>query len=77
MTKINHFPGMSEICRKDSFARHSHGMQRIFLKDYDFIPKSWILPEDSAGLDIYIGSKSSYFYCLNQTMDYPERNFPL
>lgn len=44
--KINHFPGMLEICRKDLLARNLNRMQRLFPKDYHFFPKTWCLPAD-------------------------------
>lgn len=44
--KINHFPGMLEICRKDLLARNLNRMQRLFTKDYSFFPKTWCLPAD-------------------------------
>ncbi|KAH8875796.1 Tubulin polyglutamylase TTLL13 [Schistosoma japonicum] len=44
--KINHFPGMSEICRKDSLARNLNRMIRLFPKDYNIFPKTWCLPSD-------------------------------
>ncbi|KAI9204470.1 tubulin-tyrosine ligase family-domain-containing protein [Polychytrium aggregatum] len=42
--KINHFPGMHEICRKDHLARNLNRMSRIFPKKYNFFPKTFILP---------------------------------
>ncbi|CAF3048765.1 unnamed protein product [Rotaria sp. Silwood2] len=44
--KINHFPGMSEICRKDSLTRNMSRMVKMFPKDYTFYPKAWCLPAD-------------------------------
>ena len=44
--KINHFPGMSEICRKDLLARNMNRLQRLFPKEYNVFPKSWTLPAD-------------------------------
>ncbi|CAH8497195.1 unnamed protein product [Schistosoma turkestanicum] len=44
--KINHFPGMSEICRKDNLARNLKRMFRLFPKDYNIFPKTWCLPSD-------------------------------
>ncbi|KAJ3322091.1 Tubulin polyglutamylase ttll6 [Boothiomyces sp. JEL0866] len=44
--RINHFPGMHEICRKDHLARKVGKLSRLFPKDYNFFPKSWILPHD-------------------------------
>ncbi|XP_012256315.2 tubulin polyglutamylase TTLL13-like isoform X2 [Athalia rosae] len=44
--KVNHFPGMTEICRKDLLARNLNRMLRLFPKDYNFFPKTWCLPAD-------------------------------
>lgn len=44
--KINHFPGMSEICRKDSLTRNMCRMQKMFPKEYAFYPKAWCLPAE-------------------------------
>ncbi|XP_043279120.1 tubulin polyglutamylase TTLL13-like isoform X2 [Venturia canescens] len=38
--KVNHFPGMTEICRKDLLARNLNRMLRIFPKEYNFFPKT-------------------------------------
>ncbi|XP_068970574.1 tubulin polyglutamylase TTLL13 isoform X4 [Bombus flavifrons] len=44
--KVNHFPGMTEICRKDLLARNLNRMLRLFPKDYNFFPKTWCFPAD-------------------------------
>ena len=44
--KINHFPGMSEICRKDSLTRNMSRMLKMFPKEYAFYPKAWCLPAE-------------------------------
>lgn len=44
--KINHFPGMLEICRKDLLARNLNRMLRMFPRDYNFFPKTWCFPAD-------------------------------
>ncbi|KAL3896882.1 MAG: hypothetical protein SGCHY_003791 [Lobulomycetales sp.] len=38
--------GMHEICRKDYLARNLGRLGRLFPKDYNFFPKTWILPSD-------------------------------
>lgn len=44
--KINHFPGMFEICRKDLLARNMNRMFKLFPQDYQIFPKTWHLPAD-------------------------------
>lgn len=44
--KINHFPGMTEICRKDFLARNLKRMVKLFPKDYNFFPKTWCFPSE-------------------------------
>ena len=44
--KINHFPGMSEICRKDLLARNMNRMLKLFPKEYNVFPRSWCLPAE-------------------------------
>eukprot|EP00729_Bicosta_minor_P003291 gene3291-28036_t len=44
--KINHFPASSEISRKDSLARNLAKMQPYFPSEFNFFPKSWILPAE-------------------------------
>ncbi|XP_071863747.1 tubulin polyglutamylase TTLL13-like isoform X3 [Bombus fervidus] len=46
--KVNHFPGMTEICRKDLLARNLNRMLRLFPKDYNFFPKTWCFPAEFA-----------------------------
>ncbi|XP_076440096.1 tubulin polyglutamylase TTLL7-like isoform X3 [Babylonia areolata] len=44
--RLNHFPGMGEISRKDCLARNILKMQKSFPEEYSFIPRTWILPAD-------------------------------
>ncbi|KAJ3026449.1 Tubulin polyglutamylase ttll6 [Rhizophlyctis rosea] len=46
--KINHFPGMHEICRKSRLALNLRRLGRLFPKDYTFLPSTWILPYELA-----------------------------
>lgn len=57
--RLNHFPGMGEISRKDSLARNLVKMQKEFPEEYNFIPRTWILPADYASLQIYAKSMRS------------------
>ncbi|XP_074080303.1 tubulin polyglutamylase TTLL6 isoform X3 [Macrotis lagotis] len=57
LQKINHFPGMSEICRKDLLARNMSRMIKLFPKEFHFFPKTWCLPADWGDLQSYSRSK--------------------
>ncbi|XP_037046574.1 tubulin polyglutamylase ttll6-like [Bradysia coprophila] len=46
--KINHFPGMMEICRKDLLARNLNKMLKVFPEEYNIFPKTWSLPSNYA-----------------------------
>ncbi|THD25135.1 Tubulin polyglutamylase TTLL7 [Fasciola hepatica] len=44
--RLNHFPGMIEICRKDFLAKNFIKMNRIEPVEYSFMPKTWVLPQE-------------------------------
>lgn len=44
--RINHFPGMGEICRKDFLARNMTKMIKSRPLDYTFVPRTWIFPSE-------------------------------
>ncbi|XP_027886056.1 tubulin polyglutamylase ttll6 isoform X1 [Xiphophorus couchianus] len=60
--KINHFPGMSEICRKDFLARNLNRMLKLFPKDYNIFPRTWCLPADYSDFQAYIRAKKHKTY---------------
>jgi len=60
--KINHFPGMSEICRKDSLTRNMSRMLKTFPKEYAFYPKAWCLPADYSDFAKYCSEKKYKTY---------------
>ncbi|XP_071117316.1 tubulin polyglutamylase TTLL7-like isoform X2 [Haliotis cracherodii] len=51
--KLNHFPGMGEVTRKDALARNFLKIQKSFPEDYNFVPRTWILPTDYSTLQNY------------------------
>ncbi|XP_062439848.1 tubulin polyglutamylase TTLL13 isoform X3 [Rhea pennata] len=51
--KINHFPGMTEICRKDLLARNLNRMLKLFPKEYNIFPRTWCLPADYGDFQAY------------------------
>lgn len=42
--KINHFPAMYLIARKTFLGKNLKKLQKLFPTEYDFFPKTWILP---------------------------------
>ena len=44
--RINHFPGMYALARKNHLARNLMRMQKIFPDDYKFFPQTWLLPSE-------------------------------
>ncbi|GAA6100969.1 tubulin polyglutamylase ttll6 isoform X1 [Tachysurus ichikawai] len=60
--KINHFPGMNEICRKDLLARNLNRMLKLFPKDYSIFPRTWCLPADYSDFLAYARAKKHKTY---------------
>uniref|UniRef100_A0A8C5LB01 Tubulin tyrosine ligase-like family, member 7 n=1 Tax=Jaculus jaculus TaxID=51337 RepID=A0A8C5LB01_JACJA len=52
--RINHFPGMGEICRKDFLARNMTKMIKSRPLDYTFIPRTWIFPAEYTQFQNYL-----------------------
>lgn len=44
--RINHFPGMYELARKDNLGKNLTRMAKLFPEDYAFFPRTWILPQE-------------------------------
>eukprot|EP00002_Diphylleia_rotans_P013434 TRINITY_DN262_c0_g1_i12.p1 TRINITY_DN262_c0_g1~~TRINITY_DN262_c0_g1_i12.p1 ORF type:complete len:737 (+),score=152.34 TRINITY_DN262_c0_g1_i12:31-2241(+) len=43
--KINHFPGMYGLARKNFLSHNLSQMKRVFPSEYDFFPTTWVLPD--------------------------------
>ncbi|CAF0873151.1 unnamed protein product [Rotaria sp. Silwood1] len=56
--KVNHFPTMSEISRKDLLARNFDKLSRLLPNEYNFTPRTWILPNEYNTWYSYASSKS-------------------
>ena len=63
--KINHFPGMIEICRKDLLARNMNRMLKLFPKDYNCFPRSWCMPAEyvTTHINYYQRGRESSLCC--------------
>lgn len=58
--KINHFPGMHGICKKHYLAWNLNKMQKIFPQDFDFYPKTWVLPGDYTDLKLHANRQRTF-----------------
>lgn len=55
--KLNHFPGMSNLARKSRLARNFDRLRKLFPDEYDFCPKTWILPFDLHDFQQYFNAE--------------------
>lgn len=56
--RLNHFPGMINIYRKDKLAKNLSKMRRMS-NLYDFMPRTWFLPADYNNICNYLRSGPS------------------
>ena len=54
--RINHFPGMTNIARKSRMAQNLERMRRLFPSEFQFYPKTWVLPSDFADFRAHFDS---------------------
>lgn len=45
--RVNHYPGMYSLSHKNHLCRNLKRMQKQFPVEYDFFPKTWILPYEN------------------------------
>ena len=48
--KVNHFPAMFNITRKTYLAKNIKRLQKLFPLEFDFIPRTWVIPNELAEL---------------------------
>lgn len=58
--KINHFPNMACLSRKNQLARNLGRMRRMFGREYEFFPQTWLLPTDWNWLKMDKGGDKTY-----------------
>jgi tubulin polyglutamylase TTLL6/13 len=62
--KVNMYPGIYIISRKNNLARNLMRMSKMFPDEYNFFPRTWILPSDSIDIrNHYAHSKSKNNPC--------------
>ncbi|KAJ1461466.1 tubulin-tyrosine ligase family-domain-containing protein [Pelagophyceae sp. CCMP2097] len=64
--RVNHFPGMNHVARKNRLAQNLEKMRREFAKEYAFFPRTWVLPLELADFRAQFDAngKSSRFYII-------------
>jgi tubulin polyglutamylase TTLL6/13 len=58
--KINHFPGMHGICKKNYLAWNLNKMLKIYPNEYNFFPRTWVLPGDYSDFKIHANKKKVF-----------------
>lgn len=62
--RVNHFPGMFIIARKDFLGKNLKSMRSVFPKSFNFFPPTWILPRDFPDLKSQFNEKrAKTFIC--------------
>ena len=56
--RINHFPGIYGISRKDYLAKHLKLMESFHPSEFNFFPNTWILPQELNSLKKFMTSYS-------------------
>ncbi|KAL7746068.1 Tubulin polyglutamylase ttll6 [Sorochytrium milnesiophthora] len=54
--RINHFPGMHNICHKNYLAKNLHKMRKLFPRDYAFWPRTWCVDTEFPALSLRFNS---------------------
>lgn len=58
--KINHFPGMSGIFRKNTMANHLNRFQKLFPNEYNFYPSTFVLPGDMQKFKLQLKKRKTF-----------------
>ena len=59
--KVNHFPGMYTISRKNYLAYNLNKLRKQFPDDYNFYPRTWVVPSDLGEIkNFLLLNKNSY-----------------
>ena len=57
--KINHFPGMQILARKNHLARNLTKMTKLFPQEYNFFPPTWLLPAEGGDFRAQFNKKKA------------------
>eukprot|EP00826_Nyctotherus_ovalis_P036335 TRINITY_DN3211_c0_g6_i1.p1 TRINITY_DN3211_c0_g6~~TRINITY_DN3211_c0_g6_i1.p1 ORF type:complete len:541 (-),score=167.27 TRINITY_DN3211_c0_g6_i1:3-1625(-) len=60
--KVNHFPNMSCLARKNNLGKNLMKMRKAFKRDYSFFPPTWVLPMQRNELQMEIAQDNHKTY---------------
>ncbi|OMJ66741.1 hypothetical protein SteCoe_36318 [Stentor coeruleus] len=60
--RINHFPGMYAVARKDHLGKNLKAMKSMFPGHFNYFPQTWVLPRDFNDLKTQFSNKRSKTY---------------
>ncbi|KAE9552579.1 hypothetical protein FO519_004196 [Halicephalobus sp. NKZ332] len=58
-SRVNKFPGMTELAKKISLTQSIRSMQELFPDEYNFYPKSWVIPAQLNNFKEYCASNKN------------------
>ena len=62
--RVNHFPGMYAVARKDHLGKNLKAMKNMFPGHFNYFPPTWVLPRDFNDLKLqFSGKRSKTFIC--------------
>lgn len=62
--RVNHFPGMYAVARKDHLGKNLKAMKNMFPGHFNFFPQTWVLPRDYNDLKThFVGKRTKTFIC--------------
>lgn len=62
--RVNHFPGMYAVARKDHLGKNLKAMKSLFPSAFNFFPPTWVLPKDFPDLKSQFNNKrAKTFIC--------------
>lgn len=62
--RVNHFPGMYAVARKDHLAKNLKAMKNMFPGHFNYFPQTWVLPRDFNDLKTqFTGKRAKTFIC--------------
>ena len=61
--KINHYPGMAAISRKNHLGRNLKKLFKVYKKEFAFFPLTWLVPTEYHELrEFFAKKKKDYMF---------------